>query len=175
MCNLANPANKGEIIVRAIKFLVVVAVLLIGNFALPLHNIRAADGTGDTDLDAMLSAIVKSASVLSDKGYAIVDMTIDKRFKGETFETSRTLYAGNEYMIVGVGSDSVATLTIQLLDQDKVKVDEDNTDGNTPVVSVTPKTDARYYFSTTITDLTKDSDDQKSYFFGYIIAFKKAS
>jgi hypothetical protein len=160
---------------KAFKYLVLLVILLAGVLAAPLYTIRALDGTGDTKLDAMLTAMIKAAAILSEKDYAIVDMTIDKRFKDEAFDTSRNLYAGNEYVIVGVGSENIATLTIQLLDEDKVKVDEDNTGGSTPVVTVSPKKDGRYFFSTTITALTKGADEEKSYFFGYIIAFKKAS
>src|SRR5689334_8500520 len=119
-----------------------------------------------------MSTITQTAAKLNDKGYTIVNITIDKGYQGETYETSRTLYKGNDYIVMGAGAEGVSKLGIKLLDSNKAVVDQASGTDAAPFVTTTVKKDDKHYFETTIVGLDGSADTNSSYYFGYVIGFK---
>ncbi len=155
-------------ITKLLLIVVLVAVSLVSS----TPTVRAQSGTGDDKLDAIISSISGVATKLNDKGYTVVNITIDKGFQGETYETSRTLYAGNEYIILGAGADGVAKLGINLLDDKKNVVDKAPGSDANPLLTTRPDKDTKHFFETTIVGLDGTADTNSSYYFGYVIGFK---
>lgn len=153
--------------------LLTIAVLLAVSMVSSTPAVRAQNsGTGDDKLDAIIASMQQVATKLNDKGYTVVNITVDKGYKGETYETSRTLYAGNEYIILGAGADGVSKLGINLLDADKNVVDKAPGTDASPLLTTRPDKDAKHFFETTIVDLDGTGDANNSYFFGYVVGFK---
>ncbi len=73
--------------------LLIIVVLVAVSLVSSTPTVRAQTGTGDDKLDAIMASIQQVATKLNDKGYTVVNITIDKGFQGETYETSRTLFA----------------------------------------------------------------------------------
>ena len=158
--------------ITKIAKLLVIVVLVTVSLVSSAPVVRAQNGTGDDKLDAILASISQVATKLNDKGYTVVNITIDKGFQGETYETSRTLYAGNEYIILGAGADGVSKLGINLLDAQKNIIDKAPGTDASPLLTTRPDKDAKHFFETTIVGLDGTADNNKSYFFGYVIGFK---
>lgn len=157
---------------KIIKLLIIV-VLLAVSMVSSTPAVRAQNtGTGDDKLDAIMTSIQQVATKLNDKGYTVVNITIDKGFQGETYETSRTLYAGNEYIILGAGAEGVSKLGINLLDADKNVVDKAPGTDASPLLTTKPAKDSKHFFETTIVGLDGTGDANSSYFFGYVVGFK---
>jgi|SRR5579859_7454749 len=153
------------------KLLIIVALVAVSLLS-STPTVRAQTGTGDDKLDAFIAKISQVATKLNDKGYTVVNITIDKGFQNETYETSRTLYAGNEYIILGAGADGISKLGINLLDDQKNIVDKAPGSDSNPLLLTRPDKDTKHFFETTIVGLDGTADANSSYFFGYVVGFK---
>ena len=162
---------------KNLKSLLFIAAFLFVSFAAsyarPVH--AAGSGTGNDQLDSMIAQLTQAASVLNDKGYTVVNMNIDNGLKGEKYTSTRTLYGGNDYAILGVGGDGIADLDIALLDKDGNVIDKDTETDATPVVQASVKADDQFFIQTIIADLAKDQSSDNSYYYGYVIGFKNTA
>src|SRR5438105_4490064 len=104
--------------IRFLNAVLFLTVFLTASVLSPVARVHAQ--SGNTDLDNIVATVTKSASAIENKGYSVVNITIDKGLKDDVYETSRRLYKGNEYVILAVGGVGVSDISISLLDSDKV-------------------------------------------------------
>jgi hypothetical protein len=133
----------------------------------------AAETSDDSELEGLLTRIGIIAHTLTEKGYAIVHIEVDKLEKNQTYTASRQLYDVNDYVIMGIGGVGVKDMDMKLYDENDNLIDKDESEDNVPLLQVTPKADGKYYIKTTVASLESDVDQEGEYFFCWIIGFKR--
>jgi hypothetical protein len=92
------------------------------------------------------------------------------QYRGEYIET-RTFYSGNEYKIMGIGSDGITDLDIQIIDEAGQIVIKDTQTDNLPSVVFNPTKTGKYTIKVIAYDI-QESLKQSDNLFGFSLGFK---
>jgi hypothetical protein len=140
--------------------------------AAPVISLPAAP-VGDKEelADLMVKVVAISAKVF-ELGYTVAHIEIDRIQKGEIYAANRVLYGSNNYRIIGAGGKGIADLDMKLTDESGTTIAKDTEADNVPIVEVNPKTQATYTIKVAPAALEKGFDEESSYYFCIIVAFK---
>lgn len=157
---------KKQRILSVFSVIITVVALLAGAIA-PVH------AQGDySSMSALLDDVNTWVDLLYSSGYSVANVYIDRMHPGSSYQVSRSLYSGNDYIIIGVGGHGVADLDLKLYDSDGNLIAKDTSTDNIPTITVSPSRSATYIVETDIYSIGVTEDPDGEYFFAYIIAFK---
>lgn len=126
------------------------------------------------ELEALLVDLDEVVDYLHANDWLVANIYIDRLTIAQPYRTTRQLFEGNEYVIVGVGGAGIQDLDIKILDEKDTLLDEDVESDNVPLVELDVKSSGFYYIETSIYELEARANAEDEYFFMYIIAFKAA-
>lgn len=128
--------------------------------------------TSETAMNLLLEDIDEAVSELHEMGYSIANIQVDRMGIDDLSSFERTLYAGNEYVIFGIGEYTIADLDLYLYSNTGLLIASDITDDVSALVTVRPSTSKNYSIMTDIFAVNAGVNRQGEFFFATIIAFK---
>lgn len=142
------------------------------NKAAPVATLPSATIGDKEELADLLVKMAAICAKVTEAGYTVAHVEVDRLVKGKVYAASRTLYAGNNYKIVGIGGKGIADLDMKLEDEDGATVAKDTETDNVPIVDVTPKAEGSFTVKVAASAMEKGFDPEAPYYFCWVIAFK---
>lgn len=134
--------------------------------------VSASANTGHSQMQNLLVDISDTVTTLTNEGYSVANIYMDRLTLDTSYQMSRTLYEGHDYVIVGIGGDGVRDLDLRLYNILGTLVGEDDSIDNLPLLTVTPGSDAVYSVETDVYAVNSNVRSGDELFFATIIAFK---
>jgi hypothetical protein len=137
-----------------------------------MFNSLSYTQTAEEQLVGLLERITLLTAAMYGEGYNIVHIEVDRLAEGQSRTSSRTLTAGLNYKLIGIGGVGISDLDIELYDENRILIDEDEGVDNLPEVEVTPQWSGKFYIDTSVYSVGQGYSEDRQYYFCYIIGFK---
>lgn len=129
---------------------------------------------GDDDEGAqLLSNMSVQWTLLEGQGYTVSHGLVDRLEQGEVYEEYRTLYANNDYKIVGLGGPGVKDFDMYVYDSDGDIVEKDADTTNVPIISFHVSETGRYRIKSKVYKVTAGTAEDKECLFSYCLGWKR--
>ena len=154
---------KGKLVLSFI-FVCVISIFAVG--AQP--TLAQADSS---DMQKLLNKVSAYVDALHDEGYEVANVYFDRLTLGGSYQMTRNLYVGNDYIVVGLGEDGISDLDLKVSDAFGHSA-EDVIQDNVPMITVSPTRDDVYTVETNLYSVYATVDSTAEFYFATIIAFK---
>jgi hypothetical protein len=140
--------------------------------ALGTCSLTLAEET-DTESSQLMSNLNVQVSLLEGQDYTIVHALVDRLEEGQSYEEERTLYAGNDYKIIGLGGPGVKDFDMYVYNSDDDVVDKDLDTTNVPILTFHISETGQYKIKSKLYKVQAGTDEDKECLFSYVMGWKR--